>query len=81
MSGGSMMYKESNRMIDAKTKDFVLKLKQKEYFDYNCRHFFDILVSEHEFKHKYQTIWRWLKGCHMVKNPKARRRRKQHIPL
>lgn len=68
----------SSNKIDPKIRKFVMDLKQKEYFDYNCRHFYDILVSKYSFEYTYQTVWRWLKENYMVKNPRTRRRKK-HI--
>ena len=68
--------KNSNRKTDPELKEMVLDLKQNEYFDYNCQHFYDILVSKYKFKQSYHTVWRWLKSTNMVKHSRRKRRKK-----
>ncbi len=66
----------SNRKTDPDLKHKILKLKQTQYFDYNCKHFYEILVEKYNVEFSYKTLWLWLRKEHIVKNPRARHRKK-----
>lgn len=68
--------KPSNRRIPNDVKAMVLKLKKEHYYDYNCAHFYDLLVKDYKTPVSYNTVWSWLKADHQVKTPKLRRRKK-----
>ena len=44
--------------IPPEVVEFVTELYQEKYFDYNTRHFFQVLRRDHNFSHSYN----WLRG-------------------
>ncbi|MEN0060415.1 MAG: hypothetical protein AAGB31_16360 [Bdellovibrio sp.] len=58
-------------------KAYILNLLCTEYFDFNIKHFHEILESTHKIEIPYKTLWRWCKEMKLVKNPRIRRRAKR----
>lgn len=66
----------SNKYSDD-LKESTVNLLQTKYFDFNVKHFSEILRTNHDIQIPYKTIWRWCKDLKLVKNPRIKRRKKR----
>lgn len=61
--------KQPINKISDDLKKFVINLLCTKYFDFNVKHFHEILVSEFNVPVSYRTLWAWCKEMKLVKNP------------
>lgn len=61
----------------AEVRQLVIDLFVERYFDYNAKHFAEMLEKQHGLKLSHITVWRWLKAASLVKKPRKRRRTKR----
>ncbi|MBV2169940.1 MAG: ISNCY family transposase, partial [Bdellovibrio sp.] len=73
---GNLGKSPANRLPED-LKQTVIELLRTKYFDFNVKHFHEILVSEFNIPVSYRTLWSWCKEMKLVKNPRIKRRRKR----
>lgn len=71
------MGKSPNKRYSDELQQQVIELLCREYFDFNVKHFHEILVSQYQLEIPYKTLWRWCKQLKLVKNPRVKRRKKK----
>lgn len=67
----------TNKKHPDELQQYVIELLCHDYFDFNVKHFHEILVSKHKIDIPYKTLWRWCKELKLVKNPRIKRRKKK----
>lgn len=73
---GNLGKTPSNKFPD-ELKETVINLLCSKYFDFNVKHFHEVLVSEFNIPVSYRTLWDWCKKMKLVKNPRVKRRKKR----
>lgn len=73
---GNLGKSPANRLPED-LKQTVIDLLRTKYFDFNVKHFHEVLVSEFNIPVSYRTLWSWCKEMKLVKNPRIKRRRKR----
>lgn len=53
--------KTSNKRYSNELQQQVIELLCRDYFDFNVKHFHEILVSKYKIDIPYKTLWRWCK--------------------
>lgn len=66
------------KRLDPKPLDKIIHLYKTKYFDFNLKHFMEVLENEYEIKLSYSTLWRYLSKEKLIKKPR-RRRPRRHI--
>ncbi|MBC85609.1 MAG: ISNCY family transposase [Bdellovibrionaceae bacterium] len=67
----------NNDKYDAKTKEMVIDIYLNGYFDFNLKHFSEILLKDHQIDIPYKTLWRWFSKARLIKRARKRRRIKR----
>jgi len=57
-------------------RERVLEIYVSKYYDFNLKHFSEILEKEYEIKIHYSTLWTWFKAQKLIKSPRRKRPRK-----
>lgn len=69
--------KTPNRKYPNEIQTEIVELLCREYFDFNIKHFHEVLVSKYGIEIPYKNIWRWCKELKLIKNPRVKRRKKR----